>query len=433
MENMQIPLTRMAVKRHTSIIWWLLAPLFAAIAVLFMENISTQDHDAFPQEPLSRKMLNTLRKDAPQPAKTTDNDQSDILQPITTIELQLPPERFNQIRKIRILPAQKRNWQYCTFSWNNISSPKSAKIKIHGWTSLATDRKSFSVKLTHAIPFSSAVQLKRFFLINMVHDAGQFHGWFSYSLLNELGLFPNYFQYVTVKINDQTQGVYLLIERTQDALLRTERELQFVMRRRTDKLFATKYLRSELVDTSPIDTFIGTYTTATTEEELTQTADQVLDVDLYLSWLAYNSLVEIPDNLDELFFYQTITPEKRPSKLKIAAWDYDLLFSSSGNTKQSEESPLTSSIECGFGHLVVETPALFARYKIIIRQLLYDTLSEENISRTLHDIEDQHLRISAFLPPGEKKIFLKNSRKHIAHFKIKILQRRDLLIQLINR
>lgn len=434
--NKQIVSNTMAVKKFKIILGWLLVPLVCAMGLLLLQNLVSQDRSDFPQKPLSRKAINKLadsrypeerpwqyqyKNDMAKPLRT------EVSWPITSVAIEMSPERYKEFQSARILKEQERVWLRCRLSWNNTSAQTSAKIKLHGWTTLGAPKKSFSLKFNNQAPFTADIHLDRFFLINMIHDKGQFHGWFSYAFLRELGLFPNYFQYVAVSVNGQAQGVYLLVERTADALLRTQQGLQFVVRRRTDNLYATKYMRSESVDMSAMDAFIAG-ANSKSPQSLVQAYDRVLDIDLYLTWLAYNALVQIADTLDELFFYQTADSGDRLSKLKIAAWDYDLLFGPEGQNTNGNISPLFSGVECRFGYAVSQNPFLLSRYRNIMRRLLLATFTDSNIENKLNLIKDKQRQISRYLPVQQREAFLNSGQTHMARFKAKILHRRDELL-----
>lgn len=104
-----------------------------------------------------------------------------------------------------------------------------AMLRIRGATTRRSDRKSFLVTLFDAQRFSE-IKLGKFLLLNMLFDPSAFEMYVSYRLLAELGLFPSYFQYASVFINGIPQGLYLLVERPEDAIRRNSSTVVSVIR-----------------------------------------------------------------------------------------------------------------------------------------------------------------------------------------------------------
>ena len=79
----------------------------------------------------------------------------------------------------------------------------------------------------------------------MIFDPYFFKMRFSYKLLHAVDLFPSYHQFVALKVNGKSQGLYLLVERPQDSIVRTKKEVMDVYRRRNPEdghqVFETKY------------------------------------------------------------------------------------------------------------------------------------------------------------------------------------------------
>ncbi len=113
-----------------------------------------------------------------------------------------------------------------------------ATYRIRGETSLRRafqigqpERLNFTVDLHQKLPFRPGIALRRFYLQNMIYDRNHFKMRFSYRLLEELGLFPSHNQLVSLSINGLPLGLYLLLERPKDAILRTRTDVSSIYRR----------------------------------------------------------------------------------------------------------------------------------------------------------------------------------------------------------
>jgi spore coat protein H len=90
-------------------------------------------------------------------------------------------------------------------------------IKTRGKTALDYPRKSFAVVLNRAIALTDSkegrtVYLTRFKLISLAMDFTYIENRLAFGILEERGLMPLFYSYVELKINGNTQGIYLLVE-----------------------------------------------------------------------------------------------------------------------------------------------------------------------------------------------------------------------------
>ena len=263
--------------------------------------------------------------------------------------------------------AQKTNWEKNRDVPHEIdvsfddSQKVRATIKAHGRSTLNFDKKSFALRLHHNI-LTTKVWLDKFFLLSLVTDEHGFEMFFCNQILARMRLFPNHFQFVRLSINGKDKGLYLLIERTEDAIRRTVPNVLAIYRRRTRQRFEKVWLRNEFEKVNEEDAF---------------------DVDLngYMHWLAFNSLIRNRDILDELFLYKVKTPYKPQGFWKPVAWDYDDTMRPQKVSAFS--SPVLYGCESEWDRQINSSPRLFSRYCIILKRLLTLFLTPEALKRRL--------------------------------------------------
>ena len=107
------------------------------------------------------------------------------------------------------------------------------KLKIRGQSSLSFDRKSFNVNLFFTHNFSwgnEKKELKEFYLISLAMDQNYYRSALSYRLLAELGLFTPFIAFAEVKINRESQGIYLVVEKPHENKMKVH-DSPFMLRR----------------------------------------------------------------------------------------------------------------------------------------------------------------------------------------------------------
>lgn len=274
--------------------------------------------------------------------------------------------------------------------------PRTAVASIHGWSTQSTRRKSYSIRLFKEQRMSEACELQKFFLINMLYDKGTFRMRFSYRLLSDLGLFPGYQDYVPVYVNGTPQGVYLLVERPEDAIRRTHPEATAIIRRRWHETPEVKYAAPQADPDKAYRQLLHAHKSLQ-GEELVAEYERLLHLDTYLLWLAFNSLTRNGDSLDEVFFYAV--PGARGPRFDIMAWDYDDIMKPPAHRMALQDSLLYAS-ESVLDAAIQGNRVLYARFQDTLRQLLHGLLPEE---RLLAELEKVRLEVEALttgLPDG---------------------------------
>ncbi len=268
-----------------------------------------------------------------------------------------------------------------------------AEINLHGASSLGYNRKSYEIRLPSGdyTNLFSDVYADSFLLISMDADTGYLNHHMAFTILSELGLFVPSFKLFEVEFNYQSLGMYMLVEKTQDGIIRKKPEVEFVIRRRYYPEYDLKYYYdSAQIDLSNyIETYNSIYdlSNSYSGSELYDELSKRMDIDGYMCWIAFNTFVQNGDYSDEIFFYGLpgIIENDKPYFL-ISAWDYDDLFLpphwgnfTPGSLVYCNEMILDKAIE--------EDSFLYNRYKSIFLNLLENILTEDYLNAVFQNTE----------------------------------------------
>jgi spore coat protein H len=213
------------------------------------------------------------------------------------------------------------------------------EIHARGNNSLKFQRKSLSVELDKAIKIQTGegkISLKKFNLLNLVMDKNLWHNRWADLNLGKIGLLPLFNTYCKVWINDEPQGFFLLIEKPQQS--RGKLDSPYMLRRgpehtindeyfeSKDKELAKKYKKQFHTIYSSIHSLSG--------DALVTKLQELINLENYYYFLAFNYLVMNGDYADEVFFF--IEPKNQ--RFEVIAWDYDDILKSTPHEGRVERS-----------------------------------------------------------------------------------------------
>jgi hypothetical protein len=309
-----------------------------------------------------------------------------------------------------------------------------AMLRVRGATTRWSERKSFLVTLFETQKFTE-VKLRKFLLLNMLFDPHRFEMYTGYRLLAELGLFPSYFQYVSVFINGKPQGLYLLVERPEDAIRRSSSNVVSVIRpngRRARAKYSVKY---SIPQSDPLR-LVHSIRRATRKKNgkaLEDELDRKMNLDRYLRWLAFNSLSENGDSRNELYLFEERAQGAQWGRLDLVAWDYDDIQERPIRAAEVLRDPLLYGCEMDLDFVIREDKQLYSRYKRVLRNLLEELLTEEKLIATLRNVRETVDRIDSGLP-HETQLAARNDRAEVMlAFQERLLSRRKTLLALLDQ
>ena len=354
-----------------------------------------------------------------------------------------PPEKkFAEIR-IYISKNQFNSLQSTTEEKMELSKPvmlidqDTANVKeIHarGNNSLKFKRKSLSVELDKSLTVHThddKIHLKKFDLLNLVMDKNLWHNRWSDINLEAIGLLPLYNFYCKVWINDEPQGIFLLIEKPQQA--QEKLKSPYMLRRGpnhtitddyfddSDKEAAKKYKRQFLSIYSIIK--------SSSEKEQVEQLNKVINLDSYFKFLAFNYLVMNGDYADEVFFY--IEPKNQ--LFELIPWDYDDLLRPvphEGRAERNREfaDKKIFSLEESFDRTIAGNKELYTLYEQSLKKMLL-TLDSTSLTVSAYKVLNELEELSKDKPMADVTLFLDLHPFEINQVREDILQSLDFLLK----
>lgn len=308
------------------------------------------------------------------------------------------------------------------------------EIHARGNNSLKYKRKSLSVELDKAIEFhkgNSIIQLKKFNLLNLSMDKHLWHNRWSNINLHSIDLFPLFNSYCTVWINDQPQGIYLLVEKPQQA--RNKMNSPYMLRRgpghtiqdeyfdEDDKEAAKKYRKQFQAIYSNIHSRQG--------EALAVQLQKILNLDAYYRFLAFNYLIMNGDYADEVFFY--ITPQY--NWFEVIPWDYDDILRympHEGRTARNQQyaDKKIFSLEESLDRAIAGNETLYLQYEKTLKSLLH-TLDSVSMTQSAHLVIEELEKISSDKITAHSTLFMDKEPFKMEEAKSDILHSLDLIIK----
>lgn len=261
------------------------------------------------------------------------------------------------------------------------------KTRTRGKSSLLYPRKGFNLSFDE--PFLiEEIGLSKIALNNLAQDQNYWRNRLSYLLLAEMGIFPMVNQFVEMSINGKSQGVFLLVEKTEGYTKRVGMDL--LVRRNEDGAIRIEYNRLDdgkalVKEFNQVEGLFSKFEGSALFREI----EKIVDLDRYFRWLAVNHILRNGDYTDEAFFYYD--PESL--NFKLVPWDYDDIFSREpheGTTHHNQmiKNGLLFSGEVGFERKLDKNEFLYNKYmdefektlqyldEILIRNLFEQVYSE---------------------------------------------------------
>lgn len=205
-----------------------------------------------------------------------------------------------------------------------------SEFELRGRSSMNFARKSFSVKLNNKITVTKNGEIhkfKKFNLISLSMDKNYYGNKVAFDLMSRLELFNLYYAFTEVIVNDKTQGIYLMVQKPKNYAFKQE-NANFMLRRDYENKIKKTYSLGE--DTSLNlkyeEAFLTIYNELIQKEGSVfyEELSEVLDVEQYCTWMAFNYLIGNRDYTDEIFFFNNASGDS--IKFGIIPWDYDDVF-----------------------------------------------------------------------------------------------------------
>jgi len=312
-----------------------------------------------------------------------------ISQPATVKKLALSDEGLKIENKIKLQISDKEyqslfktNGKRLNLNTANVivndHSATVEELHTRGKTTLYMPRKSLSFDLGDKMSFhynGDEVSMKKFYAISMSMDRNYIKNRLSFGMMGKLGLFQLFYTYCEIVINEKTNGIYLIIERPQDWALKSKDSPLIIRRGFNHEI--EKIKTGKKVNKVTIKMYRNIYRdiyrniTKHKGEKLYQTISQLIDLEMYMQWLAFNYFVHNGDYTDEVYFYI----DTKENRYKIIPWDYDDTFAREPHEGMSQKKFILGdkfifSSEDELDQKIASDPYLYNKYLEQFRAVL---------------------------------------------------------------
>ena len=251
-------------------------------------------------------------------------------------------------------------------------------IHTRGNTTLYFRRKSFSFNLDSKATFihgDRKVTMKKFYAVSLSMDKSYIRNRLAFCMMEEIQLFELFYSFCELRINDQSEGIYMIIERPQDWAMKKKNSPLVIRRGYNHNI--DKIKTGEEIDKSEAKNYKNQYNQIYKSlrkyegKELYEVLSRWLDMELYMKWLAFNFFVRNGDYTDEVYF--CIDPVV--DKFKIIPWDYDDIFAATPHEgmdgkKKNIGDKLIFSSEDLLDQKIANDPYLYEKYLIQLNKVL---------------------------------------------------------------
>jgi len=223
--------------------------------------------------------------------------------------------------KLREISGEKKTIYSFKLAYNDV--PMDVKTcKIRGHSTLYFKRKSFSISLYEPL-IRDEREISKLALNSLCMDRHYYRNRLSFLLMERIGIFPLENDYAELRINGNSAGLYLAIQKPEDYIRSLHSPL--LVRREYEGRYTIEFSKGE--DTRSQMKRLRSVLKLTRKFEgqlLYDTLNSVVHLDHYFKWLAFNYIIKNGDYTDELFLYLT----REEDRFDIIPWDYDDIFRS---------------------------------------------------------------------------------------------------------
>jgi spore coat protein H len=331
-----------------------------------------------------------------------------------SVDLRFPEIKI-YISKNQYLDLQSTNGEKIVLSKPvmliNQTTVSVKEIHARGNNSLKFKRKSLSVELDKGLTLAGTekkIHLKKFNLLNLSMDKHLWHNRWSNLKMKPMGLFPLFNSYCTVWINDQPQGIFLLVEKPQQE--KAQLKSPYMLRRGPGHTISDEYFEDEDKDAAKKyrKQFHSIYSGINTMDGavLVNHLEKIINLDNYLQYIAFNYLVMNGDYADEVFLY--IDPETQ--LFKVISWDYDDIlrpFPHEGLAVRNKEfaDKRIFSLEESLDRAIAGNAELYSRYEQVLKKVLVN-LDSTSLTESAWQVINELEQLSSDKSMTEVTLFL---------------------------
>jgi spore coat protein H len=244
---------------------------------------------------------------------------------INTFSFTLPASRLKRLHEAR---GEKFVLDVPSIIVNG-DTLKTEHVRIRGTSSSYLRRKSLNIKLHKPGRIYSkqdTLSLKKLFAVSMNMDRNYIRNRLSLQILGDMNIAAPPGAYSNLLINGASEGLYMVFDPPEEFAMK-ERGATLVLRRGTNGTAVD--VAFEGIENKEVTLLKRKFQSVYTEiirrhsgADLYQKLGEILDLNGYFTWLAYNHLFQNGDYTDELF----VMWNKTANRFEVIPWDFDDLL-----------------------------------------------------------------------------------------------------------
>jgi hypothetical protein len=215
-----------------------------------------------------------------------------------------------------------------------------------------------------------------------------------FQLWQSIGVFPYQFRLIELVLDQESQGVYMLLEKPAEVIPREQPGVNAVIRRDFTPPHAVMDIKYARIDESIIS---GNYVNAfldidhLADAEQIDALEKVLDIDQFITHLASATILRNGDYIDELWFIEYQYLRKNGDigyRYRIAKWDPEDTFRPchhSGEFAYKDKWEIAFCVESDIGKAILSNRVLYRLFIDKIEQLLSTSLSLERFKAEINN------------------------------------------------
>lgn len=294
------------------------------------------------------------------------------------IDFELTPAQWDVYQQ-RLADGSKDDFALSVRAWDD-GPAVTATAHLRGQGSFWCERRNYALDLDtnakrHWMPGAATDE---FYLLSMCLDDRYVRAYTVYQLYARIGVFPLEFRFVELRLNGQSRGVYLLLEKPTEALVDDDARVRAVIRRgfAAGSTFPdVKYTSTTVPEAEAAYASLLSELSLPSGAGLSAALDDRLDGRGYLALLAMNSLLENGDYVDESWLSSTEHVHADGTIgdwYAFVGWDPDDAFSAchyGGGYAYADPYALAYCAESEIDEIVLRDPVTYARYVDVLEAL----------------------------------------------------------------
>lgn len=318
---------------------------------------------------------------------------------INTLHLKLSDSDYSQLKASRGKKIAISNvTAQVHFTNGDQETLSNVILETRGQSCLGAVRRCYDIKFENKVVANATTRFKEksFNLVSMWQDRGYVSNQISFEILRKLNLFDLKMEYATLTINGQSEGLYLVMQKPQQAIKEITKDA-WIARRGYSGSAETKE-EAKSASTQALSAYyksIYTDLKSSSADYVAQSLNQKMNLAQYFSWLTINSLLKNGDYSDEVYVY--IDAANMSKKVEIFPWDFDDVFkkphTSKVNTEHAAlfETSLIYNLENPIDRAIQFNSILNNQFKATADQLLNKQIDDRFISEVTNTVRQRIL------------------------------------------